>query len=358
VSAGKIVVILSGFPRHSETFALHELIALEQRGALAAIFATKPGDGTALQPATQSLAGRVQILPEGTPQEQAAVVVQKLAGQPVSGIHGYFAHAPADVAARVASQLGVPYGFSVHAKDARKVDPLVLARRSQHAACVVACNTDVAQEIRKWGAEVHLVPHGVDLERFRPHPFPAAVPLRLLAVGRLVEKKGFDVLLAAAARLRFSFRLRIVGEGPEAGRLRSMIAGSGLADRVTLCGAQTHEELPQEYRNAHLLVAPSILDHSGDRDGLPNVILEAMASGRPVVASAVGAIGSAVVHGETGRLVAPNDPIALAHTLEIFARWPALLHELGRRGRERVERDYEVGRCTDRLYHLLRTAYA
>jgi glycosyltransferase involved in cell wall biosynthesis len=355
--SGRIVMIVSGFPRRSETFALNELLALEERGALAAIFATKPGDGT-MQPGSERLKGRVRVLPEGSPAKQATMVVEQLAGQRVSGIHGYFAHAPAEVAAHVAVQLGVPYGFSVHAKDARKVAPEVLTERAQKAACVVACNVDVAQDLRRCGAEVHLMPHGVDLQRFHPHPLPAAAPLNLLAVGRLVEKKGFHILLDAVARVRHPFRLRIIGEGPEKARLASLIATNDLAERVTLCGARTHDDLPQEYRNAHLLVAPSITDCIGDRDGLPNVVLEAMACGRPVLASDVGAIGSAVLQGETGILVPPGNSEALASAIELCAHNPFLLKQVGRSARERVQRDYEVGRCTDRLYQLLRTAYA
>ena len=108
------------------------MLALEERGTLAAIFATKPGDGSNLQPGCERLMSRVRVLPEGTPAEQAAVVIRSLDGQGVSGIHGYFAHLPAEVASIAAKQLGVPYGFSAHARDARKVAPDELARaRSQ-----------------------------------------------------------------------------------------------------------------------------------------------------------------------------------------------------------------------------------
>ena len=357
-AGGQIVMVVSGFPRRSETFALGELLALEARGALAAIFATKPGDGGNLQPGCERLLERVRFLPEGSPAEQAACIVECFAGRRIGGIHGYFAHTPAEVAARAAARLGVPYGFSVHARDARKVAPDELAERAHGAACVVACNTDVAEDIRQSGAPVHLLPHGVDLRRFRPHTPSIAGPLRLLAVGRLVEKKGFHVLLEAVARLRSPFQLRIIGEGPERERLTGMIARHGLEGRVTLDGGRTHAELPEAYRQAHLVVVPSIQDRSGDRDGLPNVVLEAMACGRPVLASDISAIGCAVAHGETGMLVPPGDPLALASALEQLAAQPALRERLGQHGRARAERDYEVGHCTERLYELMRDVYA
>ncbi|HEX8163417.1 MAG TPA: glycosyltransferase family 4 protein [Pyrinomonadaceae bacterium] len=356
--AKKIVVVVSGFPRRSETFALGELLALEERGALAAVYATKPGEGGASQPGCERLLARVRHLPDAAPEQQAAFMIADLAGQSVAGFHGYFAHTPADVAARAAARLGVPYGFSTHARDARKVAPDVLAGRAREAACVVACNTDVAREIERTGARVHLLPHGVDLRRFRPRPAPAGETLRLLAVGRLVEKKGFHVLVAAAARLKSPFRLRIVGEGRERGRLLDLIDEHDLSDRVTLDGALTHAELPAAYADAHAVVVPSIRDRSGDRDGLPNVVLEAMACARPVVASRISAVGSAVTHDETGLLVPPGDSRALAAALEQLSADSALRERLGRGGRERVERDYEVGRCAKRLCDLLGDVYA
>lgn len=355
--AKQIVVIMSGFPRRSETFALGELRALEARGALAAIYATKPGDVGELQPDCAGLCARVRYLPAGTPQQQAAFMLADLAGRRVAGFHGYFAHTPAEVAAHAASQLGVPYGFSTHARDARKVAPAALAARARRAACVVACNTDVAQEFERTGAQVQMLPHGVDLRRFRPRPEPESGMLRLLAVGRLVEKKGFHVLVAAAAQLKFPFRLRIVGEGPERERLCALIKAHGLTDRITLEGALTHAELPATYAGAHLVVAPSIQDAAGDRDGLPNVVLEALASARPVVASDISAIGCAVTHDETGLLVPPGDAQALARALERLAGRPALRARLGRCGRARVERDYEVGVCAARFHQLLTSVY-
>jgi glycosyltransferase involved in cell wall biosynthesis len=357
VSARKFAVIVSGFPRRSETFALGELLALEERGALAAVFATKPGEAGSPQPGCERLTGKVQALPAGSPERQAAFVADRLACHRVGGVHGYFAHTPAEVAARAAALLGVPYGFSTHARDARKVAPAELAERAHKASCVVACNIDVAEEIRRGGAQVHLLPHGVDLRRFRSQPLKHAEELRLLAVGRLVEKKGFHILLDAVARLTLPSRLRIVGDGPERERLSEMIETHGLMGRVTLDGALTHAELPEAYAEADAVVVPSVQDRSGDRDGLPNVVLEAMASGRPVVASDISAIGCAVTHGKTGLLVPPGDAPALARALEHVARRPALRERLGRNGLERVERDYEVGRCTDRLHSLLTSVY-
>jgi glycosyltransferase involved in cell wall biosynthesis len=355
-----IVMITSGFPRLSETFALNELLGLEARGLLAAIFATKPGDGGSPQPGSERLLGRVQTLPPGSPAEQAAAVVARLAGRRVRGVHGYFAHTPAEVAAQVARRLGVPYSFSVHARDARKVAPAVLGARARGAACVIACNPDVARDIPHDGGTIHLAPHGVDLRRFHPRPAAGAgqEPLRMLAVGRLVPKKGFDVLIDAAAQLGFPFRLLIVGEGPERERLAAKIAAAGLAEQVLLGGHMTHAALPAAYADAQIVVVPSVVDSAGDRDGLPNVVLEAMASARPVVASDVGAIRSAVSSWRTGVLVPPGDAGVLAAGLETLARRPELREQLGQCARKRVESTFALERCIERLQQLLERAYA
>ena len=354
---GRIVIVTSGFPRISETFALNEFLALERAGAIEAIFATKPGDGHPPQPGAEKLAERVEFLPLSSPEAQARRIVERVRRRSTSGLHAYFAHQPAAVAERAAGELGKPYSFSVHARDIRKVPAPELARRARRAACVVACNGDAAAELRPTGARVELVPHGVDLSRFDPAPVPETEPLRLLAVGRLIPKKGFEVLLEAIADLSGPVRLRIVGEGPLRERLEAAVAEAGLASNVTLGGAATHRELPGAYAEAHAVVVPSVEDADGDRDGLPNVVLEAMASGRPVIASAIAAIPSAIRDGATGLLVPAGDPLALRAALERLRDDPRLRARMGNAGRALVERRFDLGRCTERMRSCLEEAY-
>jgi len=292
-----------------------------------------------------------------TASAQAADAERQLAGVPVAAVHGYFAHRPAVVAEDLARRLRVPFGFSAHARDARKVPRHELHARARRAACVIACNADVAREFDGSEAHVAMVPHGVDLQRFRARHQAPSPCFSMLAVGRLVEKKGFHVLLDAAARLDFPFRLRVVGDGPERERLLRMVEMHGLLERVTLEGSLTHAELPEAYAGADAVVVPSIQDSSGDRDGLPNVVLEAMASGRTVVASDVGGIASAIEDSENGLLVPPGDPVALGDAIRRLSQSKSLREQLGRNGRRRVEQDYEVGRCSDRFHQLLTSVY-
>lgn len=356
--SSRVAVIVSGFPRRSETFMLGELLALESSGSLAAVLATKAGEPGAAQPGTERLTKYVDFLPDAPVEEQARAVRTILARKAVCGIHGYFAHRPAAVAQQAAQMLGVPFGFSIHARDLRKVAPEILAQRARHAACVVTCNTDVAQDTRNLGAPVHLLPHGVDLQKFRPTITESNGTPRLLAVGRLVEKKGFHFLIAALARVKSRFMLTIVGDGPERERLQNLAILNNLADRIVFRSAVTHTELPRIYAETDVVVVPSIQDRSGDRDGLPNVVLEAMASGRAVVASEVAAIPSAVVHNENGLLVPPGDPVALGQAFTRLAASKELRAQLGRNGRVRAQRDYDIRRCSERFNRLLTSVYA
>ncbi len=351
---GMIAVVTSGFPRRSETFVLNELLALDARGALAAVFATKPGDGSPLQPGAERLVSRVQVLPAGSAEEQGALVAERLRGRGVRAVHGHFAHEPAAVARSAARRLGVPFGFSTHARDARKVERGELADRARAAACVVACNADVATELETAGADVRLLPHGVDLERFRPAAERHAGPIRLLAVGRLVPKKGFDVLLEACLHLVTPFELRIAGDGPELPALRALAAPLG--DRVTFVGALTHHELPAEYAACDVVVAPSVVDAAGDRDGLPNVVLEALASGRPVVAADAGALATAV-DASVGALVPQRDAAALAAAIDALASDSDRRRACGRTARRRAEFQFGLDACADRFLAELERAY-
>ena len=353
----QLAVIVSGFPRRSETFMLGELLALEASGALAGVFATKLGETGPAQPGTERLTRYVEFLPDVPVEEQARALRTMLARKKINGIHAYFAHRPAEVAQHAAQMLGVPFGFSTHARDFRKVAPEVLAQRANHAACVVACNTDVARDLRGLGAKVHLLQHGVDLQRFTLSPTCSNGVLRLLAVGRLVEKKGFHFLIAALAGLKIPFTLTIAGDGPERERLRQLVLLNNLENRVVFCGVVTHSELPRMYAEADVVVVPSVQDRSGDRDGLPNVVLEAMASGRAVVATDAGAIASAIVDSENGLLVSPGDPVVLGQAIRRLAESSELRERLGRNGRQHAERDYEVGQCSERFHQLLTSVY-
>jgi glycosyltransferase involved in cell wall biosynthesis len=354
----RLAVVMSGFPRTSETFALGELVALARSGMLVRVYATKPGDGETPQPGVEEVLPLLRMLPEVDPARQAAALVDDLGDTAVDGLHGYFAHQPTEVAALAAGALGAGFSFSVHALDARKVAPADLAARARAAAGVVACNTDVAQHVDVPGARVRLIPHGVDLARFTPRARPDRDPrLRVLAVGRFVEKKGFSTLVDALARLQVPALLRIVGTGVGQPALEESIARQGLTDTVELAGRRSHDELPDDYAWADVVAIPSVVDSNGDRDGLPNVALEAMASRRPMVVSDVSALGATVRAAGSGLVVPPGDPAALAAALDELAA-PSLRAELGTAGRHYAEQHFDLASCALRLVEHLERLHA
>ena len=166
------------------------------------------------------------------------------------------------------------------------------------------------------------------------------------------------MLVDAVAVMDPHVTLRIVGEGPEREHLMAKIAALELSSRVTLTGEKTHAQLPDEYAAADVVVVPSVVDATGDRDGLPNVVLEAMACGRPVVASRVGAIDAAVHDGETGVLVPPRCPAAIADAVRALSRIATIGSRLGYLARREAERHYDLNRCADRFVQVLEAVYA
>ncbi len=350
--------MLSGWPRVSEVFAQNELLALHRAGLLAAVLATKPGEPELRHPAGRELDPLVTLLPYGDAETQADAAARHLARiGGITGVHGYFAHRPAAVAAGAARRLGIRYGFSTHALDARRVPRAQLAALGAGAAVVVCCNAETAGELHAAGVEPRMVAHGVDLAAFPVTPPPDGPGTALLGVGRFVPKKGFAVLIAALARTTTPHLLCLVGDGPLRGELATAVEEHGLGDRVVLAPRRTHATLPGAYAAADVVVVPSVVAPDGDRDGLPNVVLEAMASGRPVVASDVAAIGSAVAHGVTGLLVPPGDPDKLALALDELAADPARRRAMGRAGRAAVAERFALDRCTATLRDLLERSY-
>jgi glycosyltransferase involved in cell wall biosynthesis len=358
----RVAVVVSGWPRLSETFALNELLALHRAGMLVSVFATKPGEPGLRHAAAVELEPLVTVLGAGTAAEQAEEVAATLTGTGLSAVHGYFAHRPAEVAAGAARLLGVPYGFSVHALDVRKVTPAELATRAAGASVVLACNADAAATVAAAGVRPRLLPHGVDLDTFRStpprSPTTTSAPVELLAVGRFVEKKGFATLLSAVSKIERDVHLRLVGDGALRVELVARARQLGVDQKVTFEPRRAHDALPACYANAELVVVPSVVDAAGDRDGLPNVVLEAMASGRPIVASDVGAIATGVCDGVTGRLVPPGDADALAAAITELVDRPELRRSFGARARSVAEARFALADCTAAFCSALEEIHA
>ncbi|MDR3637997.1 MAG: glycosyltransferase, partial [Isosphaeraceae bacterium] len=271
----------------------------------------------------------------------------------VARVHAHFAHRPADVARMFALLQGVPWSVSVHAWDVFAQAPTALRRRIAGSERIFAC-TRVAQEhltrlLPEITARFALMYHGIDATQLPPESCPGEV---VLAVGRLERKKGFDLLVEAARILRDAgdlISVVIVGDGPERGALEGAIARHALEGQVALVGSRSQASLMRFYAQAAVVVVPSRQLGSGDRDGLPNVILEALGSARPVVATAVGGIPEVVVDGRNGFLVPPDDPAALADAIRHILTNRDDARRLGLAGAALVRSDFDSRRTVRTL---------
>ncbi len=289
-------------------------------------------------------------------------LVNDMTRRGVRHVHAHFADNSASFGLLCARLLGVSFSVTAHAFDIFTNPPL-LPEKLARARFVTTCTTRGLEKLRAVAnasgvrVRLRLVYHGVDLSRFRPAATEPQGPPVLLSVGRLVPKKGFDVLLKAAAALEqngHSFVLRIVGEGPERERLESLRRQLGLERVVRFVGSVSPEEMPRVYHEAHVFVLPSVIDARGDRDGIPNVAAEAMASGLPVVSTTASAISDLVRDGTEGFLVPEKDDVALAEALARLLVDPALRRRMGRAGRTRVEAVFDREKCIDELASLFR----
>jgi glycosyltransferase involved in cell wall biosynthesis len=286
----------------------------------------------------------------------------KLMGGNISHIHAHFCHTPASVALFASELTGIPFSFTAHAKDIYTSEPEQLARKIQKARFIVTCTRYNAMHLSELrdavgaGTPIHTVYHGIDIELFRHGHAPAAgPPYRVLSVGRLVEKKGYDDLLRAMKLLEsmgVDFQFVHIGGGEQEHSIAALVRKMGLNRRVTLLGTLVHEEVVDWYRKAHCFALACKVASNGDRDGIPNVLVEAMAVGCPVVATRVSAIPELVEDGVTGTLVEPENPEAMARAIREVLLKPEPLEDRKRRARERVEEDFDSRRCVKALHGL------
>jgi glycosyltransferase involved in cell wall biosynthesis len=294
---------------------------------------------------------------------QAGYLSQTCLSKPsIAHIHAHFCHTPASVALFASELLGVPFSFTAHAKDIYTSEPDQLARKISRARFVVTCTRYNAQYLRRLSdalgctTPIHTIYHGIDTRLFHPEgPPPPGPPFRILSVGRLVEKKGYDDLLEALGILErqgVDFEFFHIGSGELEWPLRSMVEKRRLAHRVTMLGTRPHSEVLAHYGKAHCFALACKVAPNGDRDGIPNVLVEAMATGLPVVATRVSAIPELVQDGLTGTLVAPQDPKALAAALKDVLAFPSKYKPLADAARVHVERNFDSHRCVRDLHRL------
>jgi glycosyltransferase involved in cell wall biosynthesis len=400
-------MILKGYPRISESFISSEILLLEALGLPIDIYSLKQPRESFTHDNVKQIKAPVTYLPEYVlPNWQALLhsnaalcrrlgnhyrhclsgalrrawhrrksatirhflqaghlCATRLVGSPIRHLHAHFCHTPTSVALFAAELLALPYSFTAHAKDIYTSDPDQLQRKINRASFVVTCtryNADYLNHLADGATPIHTIYHGIDLDFFSYDPSPpASTPLRILSVGRLVAKKGYDDLLHALRLLQdrgLDFFFTHIGSGDLEPNLRWQIGALGLQDRVTLLGTLPRHKVLEHYRQSHCFALASKVADDGDRDGIPNVLVEAMAVGLPVISTRVSAIPELVEDGVSGILVEPADPAALADALQNLRNQDHHSAKLARQARLRVEQNFDNRRCVVRLHELLRKA--
>ncbi|MEZ6188242.1 MAG: glycosyltransferase [Planctomycetota bacterium] len=265
----------------------------------------------------------------------------------ITHVHAHMAHAPAGVAMYAAQALGVPFSFTGHAADLFRDRSLLTTKldRASFVACISEWHRGFYRQLVPLTEErLPVVRCGVDVG-----DEDVDEGAGLLAVGRLVRKKGFDVLLRALARLPEAPPLRLVGDGPEREALEALVHELGLEGRVELLGAQPNTEVQRLMRECAVFVLPCRVSSDGDRDGIPVVLMEAMAKARCVISGDIETIRELVEHDVTGLMVEPGDVDSLTEALGRVLEDPELRRRLARAGQEHVRREFSTNTNLARL---------
>ncbi len=297
---------------------------------------------------------------------QAILLAEAVRERGVCHLHAHFATVATSVARLAARLAGIPYTFTAHAKDIydNSVDENQLRRKLRDAATVVTVSDYNVEYLReRFGADaatVQRVYNGLDLQDFTycpPHDRPALV----VGVGRLVDKKGFKDLIDACAVLTSrgrDYQCEIIGHGVLHAQLAEQLSRLGLGDRVRLLGPLPRSEVIERVRRAALLATPCVVSEHGNRDGLPTVLLEAMALGTPCISTAVTGIPELVRNGETGLIAEQHDPASLADEIERLLDDPALRVRLAANARRVIEAEFDIHRNTPVLRAIFAAASA
>jgi glycosyltransferase involved in cell wall biosynthesis len=401
-AVGVIAVVLKGYPRLTETFIAQELRALEERGLRLALYSMRHPTDRETHPVNAEIRAPVSYLPEYLHDEPARVWrawrhVRQLPGyraaraawwrdllrdrtrgrvrrfgqalvlaaelpRDIAHLHAHFLHTPASVTRYAAAMRGLAWSCSAHAKDIWTTP--AWEKREKLGACAWAttCTAVNARHLRDLmgpAQQVELNYHGIDTSRF-PAPRQAreardgrdaTSAVRILAVGRAVDKKGFDDLLSALTLLPPDrhWRLTHIGGGPLLQKLEATARELGFSERIDWLGPKSQSAVLNAYRGADIFVLPCRISDDGDRDGLPNVLLEAQSQKLPCVSTNVSGIPELIEDGVTGLLVDARAPESLASALARLIADPALRQRLGEAGFARTTGAFSMDAGADRL---------
>jgi glycosyltransferase involved in cell wall biosynthesis len=380
----RVGYVVKRYPRYSETFIVNEILAHEAAGMNVEIFALRPPLDTHFQNRISRVLGPVHylpttgkassfwsaltrasaLLPDIWPSlscasgedvldvHQAVSLAAEIHERQISHLHAHFATSAASVARMAARFAGIAYTLTAHAKDIFHNDVSVsdLSRRLRDAAAVITVSDyNVAYLKREFGQsaqKVVRVYNGLDLEEYRFSCPRNRSPL-IVGVGRLIPKKGFATLIEACAILAdrdCEYQCQMIGGGELESSLRELIRRLGLQDRVQMLGPCPQNEVIVRLQDASVFAAPCVIGDDGNRDGLPTVLLEAMALGTPCVSTDVTGIPEVLRNEETGLLVAQNDAVSLADAMQRLLTDASLRARLAEHARELIQTDFDIHR--------------
>lgn len=397
----RIAYILKMYPRFSETFIVNEILELERQGVEVQIYSLRKPDDGRFHPTLSRVKANVVYVPRYPEMEpelvsaaheelaaalpaayqkmrthaekltqpyglkrflQAGVIAAHLLQNPVDALHAHFASSATRVANFVTRLTGIPYSFTAHAKDIfhEAVKPSSLRSKIRDARFVVTVSQFNKSYLKELlgdvPGDVRRLYNGIDLSQFRPDTAVSRQSNLILAVGRLVEKKGFDDLIEACAILAargIDFQCNIVGKGALKQSLRQLIRDRQLTEQVHLVGPLPQDGVLAAYKRASIFALPCIIGRDGNRDGLPTVLLEAMATGLPAVSTNVTGNPEIIDHGVSGLIVSPRDATALADALAKLLQDSALRQRMGKAARLKVEFAFDVRKNVAQLHRWL-----
>lgn len=403
----KVAYIVSRFPKITETFVLNEMVAVEKQGVQISLYPLQRERTEKMHPSAPAWVQRARFTPWfngailrsnlhylfGKPGvylkalrdalwgarksrrflagalaffPKTAHIARMMEQEGITHVHAHFASHPTMAALIIHRLTGLPYSFTAHGSDIHR-DKVMLAEKTAEAAFVVPIsyfNRDVILQASagQHAEKMRVIRCGVDLSRFTPNGWRTAIqPMRILCVGTLHEVKGQQVLIEACSLLKqraarsirpVPFTCHFVGDGPDMAMLTQKVAEAGLNEQVFFHGRLDQSEVVEQLHRADVLVTPSVPSADGRREGLPVVIVEAMACGLPVISSRLSGIPEIVLDGVNGFLTEPGDAAAIARAVETLANDPDLRRRFGEAGRCKVEAEFDEDMSAKQLKDL------
>lgn len=404
-----IAYILKGYPRISETFISNEILLLEQLGFSIRLISMRHPRESFCHDSVKQIKAKVDYLPTELLLEFHRLLLPniflsakypakyhkalKLAGEryrrngkiatfkhllqagymtnrillkepEIKHLHGHFAHSPTSVTMFGSMLSGLPFSFTAHAKDIYTSNPTQLKEKIDRAQFTVTCTNHNAEYLSSLAdgssTPIHCIYHGIDLQMFSQstkEKVKAQEPYRLFTVARLTEKKGLPVLYHALSRIKernIRFEHVLIGDGDDREKILELINHLDLQEQCKWLGTKTHTEVLDQFKRADLFVLPCQVAENGDRDGIPNVLVESLAMGVPTLSTRVSAIPEILKHGETGYTVEPENPELLADSIQKLLEDEELRQHLSTHGKAWVHEQFDNRRWVENLAAVFR----